>query len=76
VQVDPMKPMLKPPGSKRLNLKCDTLLSTSAFNLNLRRYIERTQYSHYKVERCKSTVPKPVLKAPSCTTVSALQAQI
>ena len=33
-----MKPNLKPPGTKRLNLKCDILLSTSAFNFNLRRY--------------------------------------
>jgi hypothetical protein len=27
VQVDPMKPTLKPPGTKRLRLKCDILLS-------------------------------------------------
>jgi hypothetical protein len=40
VQVDPMKPKLKPPGTKRLKLNCDIPLSTSAFKLNLRRYIE------------------------------------
>ena len=28
-QVDPMKPMLKPPGTKRLKLKCDNQLSNS-----------------------------------------------
>jgi len=39
VQVDPIKPKLKPPGTKRLKLTCDILLSTSAFRLNLRRYI-------------------------------------
>jgi len=33
-----MKPKLKPPGTKRLKLKCGILLSTSAFNFNLRRY--------------------------------------
>jgi len=33
-----MKPKLKPPGTKRLQLKCDVLLSTSAFKFNLRRY--------------------------------------
>jgi hypothetical protein len=33
-----MKPRLKAPGSKRLKLKCDILLSTSAFKFNLRRY--------------------------------------
>ena len=30
--------MLKPPGPKRLRLKCDMLLSTSAFEFKLRRY--------------------------------------
>jgi hypothetical protein len=38
VQVDSIKPKLKPPGTKRLKLNCETLLSTSAFNFNLRRY--------------------------------------
>jgi len=37
VQVDPMKP----PGTKRLKLKCDILLSTYAFKFNLRRYNEQ-----------------------------------
>jgi len=40
VQVDPLKPKLKPSGTKRLKLYCDMLLSTCAFNFNLRRYIE------------------------------------
>ena len=40
MQVDPIKPKLKPPGSKRLKLKCHTLLSTFAFKVNLRRYSE------------------------------------
>jgi hypothetical protein len=38
VQVDPMKPKLKPPGTERLKLKCVILLSTSAFKFDLRRY--------------------------------------
>ena len=29
---------MKPPGTKRLKLKCDILLLTSAFRFNLRRY--------------------------------------
>jgi len=33
-----MKPVLKAPGTKRLELKCDELLSSFAFNFNLRRY--------------------------------------
>ena len=38
VQVDPIKPKLKPPGTKRLKLRIKILLSTSAFKFNLRRY--------------------------------------
>ena len=37
MQVDPIRPMLKPPGTKHLKLKCDMLLSTFAFKFNLRR---------------------------------------
>jgi hypothetical protein len=39
VQLDPIKPKLKPPGTKRLKLKHDEPLSTFAFNFSLRRYI-------------------------------------
>ena len=38
VQVEPMKPMSKAPGTERLKLKYDKLLSSFAFNFNLRRY--------------------------------------
>jgi hypothetical protein len=37
VQVDPVKPTLKLPGTERLKLKCDILLSTAAFKFNFRR---------------------------------------
>ena len=40
VQVDPMKPKLKPPGTKRLKLERAILLSNSAFKFNLRRYTQ------------------------------------
>jgi len=40
VQLDPVKPNLKPPGTKRLKLEYDGLLSSSAFKSNLRRYNE------------------------------------
>jgi hypothetical protein len=33
-----MKPKSKRPGTKHLKLDCDTLLSTSAFEINLCRY--------------------------------------
>jgi len=38
LQVDPIKPPLKPPGTKRLILKYDELVSSYAFNVSLRRY--------------------------------------
>ena len=38
VQVEPMKPVLKAPGTKRLKLKYNKLLSSLAFKFNLRRY--------------------------------------
>ena len=40
MQFDPINTTLKPNGTKRLRLKCDILLSTSAFRFNVRRYIE------------------------------------
>jgi len=38
VQVDPIKPTLKAPGTKRLKLDSDELLLSFAFKFNLRRY--------------------------------------
>ena len=38
MQVDPIKPKLKPPRTKRLKLKYDVLLSNYAFKFHLRRY--------------------------------------
>ena len=43
VQVDPIKQTLKPPGTKRLKLKYYKLLSSVAFNFNLRRYTEEME---------------------------------
>jgi hypothetical protein len=60
VQVDPMNPKLRPPGSKRLKLNCDVLLSTSAFKFKLRRYTKKKGGDYdYKekpvVGRCRLT---------------------
>jgi hypothetical protein len=38
VQVDPIKPKLKPTGTGHLKLKYDKMLSRFTFKLNLRRY--------------------------------------
>jgi len=42
VQVDPIKPAFKAPGTKRLKLICGEQLSNFAFNFNLRNYNEET----------------------------------
>jgi beta-galactosidase/beta-glucuronidase len=40
-----MKPTLKAPGSKRLKLDHEKLLSNFAFNVNLRRYVAMKRYN-------------------------------
>ena len=40
MQVDPIKPTVITPGTKRLELRCVEPLSISAFNINSRRYTE------------------------------------
>jgi peroxiredoxin len=40
VQVDPIKPTLKAPGTERLNLKYEQLVSSFCFKFKLRRYSE------------------------------------
>ena len=37
MQIDPIKPTVKAPGTKRWNLKSDEVLSSFAFKFNLRR---------------------------------------
>ena len=60
VQVDPVKPKWKPPGTKRLKLKCDILLSNFAFKFNLRRYtMARTSTSVTTVAARRCTWPRP-----------------
>jgi hypothetical protein len=47
VQVDPIKPTLKAPGTKRLKLKYDKPLSSFPVNINLRRYDPATGVQHH-----------------------------
>ena len=61
MQVDPIKPTLKPPGTKRFKLNYDVLLSNFAFNFNLRRYPEaaakvRAEARRVMVGRCRLTL--------------------
>ena len=62
MQVDPIKPTLKAPGAKRLKLKCDELLSSFAFNFNLRRYTSCRDdrfAAIYMVGRCRLHLSSP-----------------
>jgi hypothetical protein len=66
VQVDPIKPKLKAPGTQRLKLKHAKPLSSFAFNFNLRRYIvdvpffDRLESGNLTpVGRCRLTLSNP-----------------
>jgi len=45
VQVEPMKPVLNAPGTKRSKLKCEELLSGLAFKFNLRHCVGRVDHA-------------------------------
>jgi hypothetical protein len=48
VRVGPIKPKLKPPGTKRLKLNCDETLSNFAFKFNWCRYNPALNYPREK----------------------------
>ena len=54
VQVDPIQPALKAPGTERLKLIYDGPLSNFAFKFNLRRYTKSEVWTT-KVGRCRLT---------------------
>ena len=69
VHVDPLKLTLKAPGSKRLKLKYDLLLSSVAFNFNLHRYtlaiLAPGPGDHVQGDSAASTLnPPPTLPPP------------
>ena len=85
MQVDPIKPKMKAPGSKRLKLQYDALLSKFGLEFSLRCYSEAAvaeleeergrsavvaAVAEDKVGRCRLTVSESELKA---TMVSALE---
>jgi hypothetical protein len=63
VQVDPIKPTLKPPGTERLTLKCDTVLSSFAFNFSLRRFSEEALALASEVMFARLPPPRSVAAA-------------
>ena len=51
MQIDPIKPTLKAPGTKLLKLKCDKPLSNFAFEFNLRRYTKAQAVRNFTESR-------------------------
>ena len=56
MQVEPMKPVLKAPGTMLLKLIYDEPLSNFAFNFNLRRYAKATDFGCSKLRRALPAV--------------------
>ena len=59
MQVDPIKPTLKASGTKRLKLKRDELLSSFAFNFNLRRFTEDPTNSAVVYPKARPGISRP-----------------
>jgi hypothetical protein len=76
VQVDPVKPTSKSPGTNRLKLTYDKLVSDFAFIFRLRRYSEvhvagkTPGVPPTKVGRCSFDPIKPLSKAPGIKCVN------
>jgi (p)ppGpp synthase/HD superfamily hydrolase len=60
VQVDPIKPTLKAPGTKRFKLEYVELLSSFAFNVKLRRYTKEEVECCFDLLRAVHTMYRPV----------------
>ena len=88
MQVDPIRPSLKAPGTKRLKLNNDEPLQF-AFNFgvkcNLRRFNQATcstsiinyapkilERSGVEVRRCRLTQSNPLLKAPMVSAIGTI----
>jgi len=62
VRVDPIEPSLKASRSKRLKVEHDKLLSNSAFNFNLRRFIKVVQSGASSREKSFQALHKRIKK--------------
>ena len=65
MQADPIKPILKAPGTERLKLQCDEPLSNFAFRFKLRRYNKYVPISWGKKQYGKGKAGPPTLRARS-----------
>jgi len=64
VQVDPIKPTCKPPGTKRLKLNDDESLSNFAFNFKLRCYPKGTAQSDLRTREAAGKQRGPLPHYP------------
>ena len=71
MQVDPIKPTFKAPGSDRLELTSDILLATYALKLNLRHYNKVDVYGFSVFGKPWATV-----KAQKKQSVNRLEAKV
>ena len=71
LQVAPMKPVLKVPGAKRLKLECYRVLSSFAFNYNLRCYTLASGSAPGWLVRCCScaSLTSSSCASPTTTTI-------
>jgi len=74
VQVDPIKPTLKPPGSERLKVKCDEPLLNLAFEFNLRRYNKAVWGSFWQSGQWGYSCCRSFQKNSYCTGIRGIEA--
>ena len=74
MQVDPIKPTLKAPRTKRLKLNYNELLSNVAFNVNLRRYILAAEVAVRDMRTVAAAVGHAVGHAAAPVTAAAAPA--
>ena len=68
MQVDPINPTLKAPGTKRLKLTCDETLSIFAFKFNLRRHTKEAEGAvRVELRKLKEQVDADAANAGSAT---------
>ena len=80
MQVDPIKPMLKSPGTKPFKLEYDEVLSRFAFTSNMRRYIQERTGAHVLIFKPRpgavDTGPRPVVIKGSRGAVDAASGEL
>ena len=74
MQLGPIRLKFKPPGIKHLKLKCDILLSTSAFKFNLYRYPKVARAAAEATERASASSSSAAAAASAAAAIAATAA--